>query len=292
MRTASYTPTPCPTGTRQSSLEFSLHSDNAAPTGIWSNGTTIWVADFFDRKLYAYKFTTGADFGDRDSAKDINTLSAAGNNAPTGIWSDGTTMWVADNGDDQLYAYKLTPGGDFGDRDSAKDINTLSAAGNANPRGMWSDGTTMWVSDFTDKKLYAYALSDGTRNSGREFNTLDDAGNDNSTAIWSDGTTMWAVNNGANESDKAFSYHMPAAPVHRQGVHRRALHPCQVEGQRPRRLRGATTTRRISVLLETLPGTNTLEQYRPTMCRPTAPWRCRRAGAAEPSPLLTLPPNI
>ena len=28
---------------------------------------------------------------------DLDGLRAAGNNAPDGIWSDGTTMWVADN---------------------------------------------------------------------------------------------------------------------------------------------------------------------------------------------------
>ena len=30
------------------------------------------------------------------SDKDFDTLRAAGNRNPTGIWSDGTTMWVAD----------------------------------------------------------------------------------------------------------------------------------------------------------------------------------------------------
>ena len=33
--------------------EMSLHSDNGAPRGIWSDGTTMWVTDFSDRKIYA-----------------------------------------------------------------------------------------------------------------------------------------------------------------------------------------------------------------------------------------------
>ena len=33
---------------------------------------------------------------DRDPDKDFNTLSAAGNDRPEGLWSDGITMWVAD----------------------------------------------------------------------------------------------------------------------------------------------------------------------------------------------------
>ena len=31
--------------------------------------------------------------GNRDSSKDFDTLSAAGNGSPVGIWSDDTTMW-------------------------------------------------------------------------------------------------------------------------------------------------------------------------------------------------------
>ena len=27
-----------------------------------------------------------------------------------GLWSDGTTMWVADNSDDKIYAYDLAAG--------------------------------------------------------------------------------------------------------------------------------------------------------------------------------------
>lgn len=34
-----------------------------------------------------------------DSGPDFNTLDAAGNDDPEGIWSNGTTMWVADAGD-------------------------------------------------------------------------------------------------------------------------------------------------------------------------------------------------
>ena len=37
--------------------------------------------------------------------KDFDTLKAAGNIAPTGIWSDGKTMWVTDSSDDKIYAY-------------------------------------------------------------------------------------------------------------------------------------------------------------------------------------------
>ena len=107
----------------------------------------------------------------RDSGSDF-TLDAA-NGYPTGIWSDETTMWVADFADDKLYAYRMSDRS----RDSGKDFDTLSAAGNGSPVGIWSDGTTMWASDFADGKLYAYRMSDRSRDSGKDFNTLSAAGN-------------------------------------------------------------------------------------------------------------------
>ena len=48
-----------------------------------------------------------------------------------------------------------------------EDINSLQAAGNADPQGMWSDSTTMWVTDDADDKLYAYTLSSGARDTAK-----------------------------------------------------------------------------------------------------------------------------
>ena len=69
----------------------------ASPCG-WRTGE--------DDKLYAYTLSTKA----RDPGRDFNTLSAAGNNDPLGLWSDGITLWVADPGDDKIYAYKMPAG--------------------------------------------------------------------------------------------------------------------------------------------------------------------------------------
>ena len=130
---------------------------------------------------------------------DVNTLDAAGNYYHRGIWSDGTTMWVADSVDDKLYAYDLSTK----ERDSDKDFDTLKAAGNEDPSGIWSDGTTMWVADSADDKLYAYDLEDKTRDSGKDFDTLKDAGNTTPSRLWSDGTTMWV---GDGFDDKVYAY--------------------------------------------------------------------------------------
>ena len=149
---------------------------------------------------------SAADAQQYDSSKDFNTLSGAGNNSPHGIWSDRTTMWVADNGDDKIYAYKMSDKS----RDTSKEFDTLSGAGNNIPHGIWSDGTTMWVADNGDDKIYAYKMSDKSRDTSKEFDTLSAAGNNKPYGIWSDSTTMWVVD---NDDHKIYAYRMPAALV-------------------------------------------------------------------------------
>ena len=63
-----------------------------------------------------------------------------------------------------LAALLLTSEARAQSRDSGSDF-TLAAA-NGYPTGIWSDGTTMWVADFEDHKLYAYRMSDRSRDSG------------------------------------------------------------------------------------------------------------------------------
>ena len=132
---------------------------NTFALGVWSDGTTMWVADDDDNKLYAYTLSSKA----RDSDKDIDLHSD--NTNPWGIWSDGTTIWVVDTHDRKLYAYTLATKA----RDDTKDIDLHTE--NANPGGIWSDGTTIWVTNQASPKLYAYTLATKARAATKEFNT-------------------------------------------------------------------------------------------------------------------------
>ena len=148
------------TKARDAGKEFNTlrAAGNRSPTGIWSNGTTVWVAEDHTQaagqdKIYAYSMETKV----RDAGKDFDTLDDAGNDAPLGIWSDGTTMWVADYDDSKIYAYSMATKA----RDAGKDFDTLDGAGNDAPQGIWSNGTTMWVADINDQKIYAYSRPGG-----------------------------------------------------------------------------------------------------------------------------------
>ena len=90
----------------------------------------MWVKESsyqFD-KIYAYNMRTRA----HDPNKDFNTLKAAGEQDTDGIWSDGTTMFVADGYRHKIYAYNMRSKA----RDKGQDFDL--AAGNTYPTGIWS----------------------------------------------------------------------------------------------------------------------------------------------------------
>ena len=170
----------------------------AGPTGIWSDGTTMWVAHISKVTsrsfILAYNLATKRNDESKgfrnDESKDFEVLIDAEYIYATGIWSDGTTMWVVDLDTAKIYAYDLATKA----RDAGKDFDTLIDAGNIYPTGIWSDGTTMWIADLDTAKIYAYDLATKVRDAGKDFDTLVDAGNTWPTGIWSDGTTMWVAN--------------------------------------------------------------------------------------------------
>ena len=219
-------------------LDTLAGADNHSPKGLWSDGTTVWVADDGEDKLLAYTLGTAA----RDAAKDISLdtdnsaprgawstgngtlwvadavqaklfgypLSGAaateewtlhGNNTnPWGIWSDGSAMWVVDATQDSIYVYDL----DTQARITGRDI--ALAPGNADSTGIRSNGLYIWVADSADGKIYSYELTGGTRASTEEFNTLTAAGNTSPAGLWSDGSTIWVTD---AEDPKIYAYHVP-----------------------------------------------------------------------------------
>ena len=178
----------------------------AYPTGIWSDGTTMWVVDERDFKLYAYTLATGARNEDREFDLD------PANDYPHGLWSDGTTIWVGSRStvNLKLFAYTLnddtttTPTTDEkGQREPDKDI--LLDASNDAASGIWSNGTdTVWVAEQIEDKLYAYTLDIGSTGEAGPNHGMRKTGSDITLqgpaehwGIWSDGTTMWEGNNPA-----------------------------------------------------------------------------------------------
>ena len=96
----------------------------------------MWVANsgFFIRcegkrwgKVYAYNLSTGA----RDTSKEFDF--SVTHIRPRGMWSDGTIMWVADNGPERHR--KVLRASDFPPDAATPDEEWLFHSDNGTPRG-------------------------------------------------------------------------------------------------------------------------------------------------------------
>ena len=176
-----------------------LDGGNDRTTGLWSDGTTLWVADNADGAgdagdaVYAYDLASG----ERVEEREFDLAEA--NRAPRGLWSDRSVVWVSDSGRERLFAYRLADGERLEEREFAL------AAGNSDARGIWSDEETMWVLDGRTDALFAYALASGELLAEYAL----DSANDDPRGIWSDGVTIWVSDHGAK---RLIAYRLPVLP--------------------------------------------------------------------------------
>ena len=170
-----------------------LDGDHGDPTGAWSDGATLWLAengDGADDAVYAYDLESGERVEDREFELDDT------NRAPRGVWSDRTLLWVSDSGRNSLFAHVLESGERLPERDIAL------AARNRAARGIWSADETMWVLDGGKDALFAYDLASGELLAEYELVSA----NGDPHGLWSDGVTAWVSDHGAK---RLFAYRLP-----------------------------------------------------------------------------------
>ena len=173
-----------------------LDGGNDRATGVWSDGTTLWVADNADGAgdaVYAYDLASG----ERVEEREFDLAEA--NRAPRGIWSDRSVVWVSDSGRERLFAYDLATGERLEEREFAL------AERNSDARGIWSDEETMWVLDGRANALFAYGFESGELLAEYAL----DSANDDPRGIWSDGVTIWVSDHGAK---RLIAYRLPVLP--------------------------------------------------------------------------------
>ena len=81
---------------------------------------------------------------------------------------------------------------------------------NGDPRGVWGNDDTIWVSNSPNgetegDKIFAYDRSTGSRDGDKDFNTLNAAGNNTPARIWSDAETMFVLD---SDDAKVYAYKM------------------------------------------------------------------------------------
>ena len=194
---------------RDSSSDFDTLNTpgNNNPRGICSDGTTMFVADGGDDKIYAYKMSDTT----RDSGKDVALDSA--NNSPQGLSCDRTHLWVAEDNDDltsKIFVYLRSDGSHVSTLDigasTLSPSSTVGAINNNDQRGMWSNGTTLFVVDDGDDQVYGYKLSDRTRDDDKNLDL--DAANTDPWGLWFDGRVLWVAD---TADDRLYVYDLPGA---------------------------------------------------------------------------------
>ena len=173
-----------------------LGSGHDTPSGLWSDGVTLWLlenGDGSDDAVYAYDVKTGERVEGREFTLDGT------NRAPRGVWSDRTVIWVSDSGRNRLFAH------DLGTRERVSERDIALAERNRDARGIWSTGETMWVLDGGKNSLFGYDLATGERLGEYELASA----NDDPRGVWSDGVTAWVSDHGAK---RLFAYRLPARP--------------------------------------------------------------------------------
>ena len=190
-------------GARREARDFGLGA--FLVMALYADGETLWAADY-EGGVYAYRLSDG----ERLEASDLDaeTMAEAGNGRPAGLWSDGATMWVADQSDRHVYAYRLSDGARESDKEFALVVGDVEYM---TPFGLWSDGETVLATDWLQGTVRGYALAGGARQSGNDIGEAATA-NDYAAGLWSDGETLWVVD---ENEQKAYAY---AAP----GLHRPA----------------------------------------------------------------------
>ena len=187
------------TGERLADQEFKLDPRNRFSHGIWSDGETIWIADSGqDQALRLRASPAASESGARDfelaehnrdprghlvrsarrstcstasRMRSSSMTSSSGeliaeysldklNKSPRGIWSDGVTIWVSDDGAKRLFAYEVDGEALTRNEDLEFTFRSLLKAGNGSPRGIWSDGDIIYVVDEQDDKVYSYNMPD------------------------------------------------------------------------------------------------------------------------------------
>ena len=162
------------------------------------NGLDIGSATVTIRASDAPLQEPGAEWGERLPDRDIVLPDGS---EPTGLWSDGETLWViSDWRNGQVLTYSLAEGTALGEGEALLPDGVTPASssfrltGGRFPAGLWSDDETLWASDYFGG-VRAYRLSDGTRLETQDISddVLAAAGNTAPTGLWSDGETLWVT---------------------------------------------------------------------------------------------------
>ena len=147
---------------RVPAMDMEFPDESGSPTALWIDGEKMYQTTFWD-VLYVYEFPSTRDIKGVKIKYDPERPEASPIGNTRAMWSDGTTLYMAIR-DGWVRAYdaesaRRIPGLDF--RTNPHPTNTYWPR--PEPRGIWSDGRTMWVIDSIRGYPEAYSMPENAR---------------------------------------------------------------------------------------------------------------------------------
>lgn len=141
------------------------------PSAIWSDGTKVVVADTDNNRVLIWNAWPSSNgtaasivLGQSSFTAGTSGLSSLKMNAPQGVWSDGTSLWVADTGNNRILYYATIPTASntaataaIGQVNLTTGDYDCSATGMGSPTQMTSDGTRFYVADTGCHRIKIYS---------------------------------------------------------------------------------------------------------------------------------------
>lgn len=138
------------------------------PTGIWGDGTNLYVTEGAVHTVRKIVISTGEVTTFAGAASVIGSTDAVGTSArfnnPLGIWGDGTYLYVSDAGNTirriTIATREVTTiAGTSGTPGTADGIGTLAQF--RAPSGIWGDGTKLYITDLGNDTIRVLVLATG-----------------------------------------------------------------------------------------------------------------------------------
>ncbi len=146
---------------RDGSLRGSWQAQGLAqPEGLATDGDDLWIVDAAPQQRRVLFYSGGATRTSGTQAETSSFALVAENASPTGITTDGTTIWISDDGADKVFVYDST----------GVLLGSWQLDGaNGNAAGITNDPTgssdDLWTVDRTTRNVYRYASAVDRRSS-------------------------------------------------------------------------------------------------------------------------------
>jgi DNA-binding beta-propeller fold protein YncE len=180
----------------------SAQSSSPQAVAFSSDGTKMYILDEGSETVYEYALSTAWNVSTAVYAS-LSKLVSAQSNYSYGVAfsSDGTKMYILDESTKVVYQYTLSTAWNVSTASYAS-LNVSVSAQSSSPYGVAfsSDGTKMYIVDYSNKAVYQYTLSTAWNVSTAVYASLNvsigaQSSNPYGVAFSSDGTKMYIMDN-------------------------------------------------------------------------------------------------